>query len=112
MLRKKQYIEKDRSRFEKELATLLEALQSEGLTDTQIRRDTMVRHFKGEIRQAKYRLSCIAKLEDQMARKADLKAEKLAAPKVASPKKQRTADPEKKKAKMEKKRATVEKDEE
>ena len=112
MLRKKEYIEKDRSRFEKNLATRLETLQSEGLADKQIQRDTIVRHFKGEIRRAKCRLAAIEELEELMARKAQIKAEKLAAPKVDPPKKRHAPDPVKKKARMERKLATVKTDEE
>lgn len=112
MLRKKPYIEKDKALAENRLSTRLKALQSEGMTEAQIRRDMLVRHFKGEIRRAKCRLASITELEELMARKAEIKAEKLAAPKMNPPKKRHAADPEKKKAKMEKKRVAVEADEE
>jgi hypothetical protein len=82
------------------------------MTEVQIQRDARARHFKGEIRRAKYRLACIAKLEEQMDRKAELKAEKLAAPKVNTPKKRHAPDPIKKKARMDRKLAVVEADEE
>jgi hypothetical protein len=112
MLRKKEYIEQNRSRFEKNLATRLTALQSEGLTDMQIQRDPIVRHFRGEIRRSKCRLASIAQVEGLMARKAEIKAEKLAAPKVDQPRKRHAADPEKKKARMERKLAASGADEE
>lgn len=112
MLRKRPYIEKDKAQAEKRLSTRLEALQSEGVPEAQIRRDTLVRHFKGEIRRAKCRLASISELEELMARKAEIKAEKLATPKVHPPKKRHAADPIKKKARMDRKQAAVEADEE
>lgn len=112
MLKKKEYIEKNRSRFEKNLATRLASLQSEGLTDLQIQRDPMVRHFRGEIRRSRCRLASIAQIENLMARKAEIKAEKLAAPKVDQPRKRHAADPDKKKARMERKIAAAGADEE
>jgi hypothetical protein len=112
MLRKKPYIEKDKALAEKRLAARLEILKSEGMTDAQIRRDATARHFQGEIRRAKGRLASIAELEKLMARKADIKAEKLAAPKVDPPRKRHAADPAKKKARMARKPAAVEADEE
>lgn len=112
MQRKKTHIEDDKALAEKSLAARLEILNSKGMADAQIKRDAMVRHFRGEIRQANYRLTCIAKLAEQMARKAEIKAEKLATPKVNAPKKRQAADPVMKKAKKERKQAAVEADEE
>ena len=87
-------------------------LKSKGMSAMQMQRDTTVRHYKGEIRQAKERLSNISELEKSIARKVEIKAEKLAAPKVDHPRKRHVADPDKKKARMERKLATVEVDEE
>jgi len=112
MMKKKPYIEKDKALAERRLIARLEILKSKGIADELIQRDTTVRHFKGEIRQAKYRLASIAEVEKLMVRKAEIKVEKLATPKVNPPKKSHAADPEKKKAKMEKKRVVVETDEE
>ena len=77
MLRKKLYIEKDKTTAEKRLTARLELLKSNGMTDVHIQRDAAVRHFRGEIRQAKDRLASIAELEELTARKAEIKAEKL-----------------------------------
>lgn len=112
MLRKKPYIEKDKVLAENRLAARLETLKTNGMTEVQIRRDTLVRHFRGEIRRAKCRLASISELEELMARKAEIKAEKLATPNVHSPKKRHAADPIKKKARMDRKMAAVEADEE
>lgn len=112
MLRKKPYIERDKALAERHLVARLETLKSKGMTDVQIQRDATARHFKGEIRQAKYRLACIAELENLMARKAEIKAEKLAAPKVEQPRKRRAAGPIKQKIRAERKAVAVEAEEE
>ena len=112
MLRKKPYIEKDKADAEKLLVMRLEMLESTGMSKLQMQRDATIRHYKGEIRQARERLASIAELEKLMAKKAEIKAEKLAAPKVNPPRKRHAADPVKIKARMEKKLATVEADEE
>lgn len=112
MLRKKPYIEQDKAVAEKHLAVRLEMLKSKGMSIMQIQRDATVRHYKGEIRQAKERLSSIAESEKLMASKAEIKAEKLAAPKVNPPRKRHVADPVKIKARRERKLATVKVDEE
>ena len=108
MLNKKPYIESHKQLAESRLAARLEILKSRGITAVQIQRDTTVKHIKAEIRKAKYQLADIAKLETQIAEKADLKAKKLAAPKVEPPKHKRAAsDPAKKRAKKEKKMAAA-----
>ena len=103
MLKKKAYIQEHQAKSEKQLAERLQTLQTEGMTDKEIQRDAKIRHFKGKIRQTKRQLAGIDAIEKQMARKAEIKAEKLASPKVAAPKKKHTASPEKKKVKKERK---------
>lgn len=105
MLKKKPYIEEHKRTAEKQLAERVAALQSKGKAERDIQRDAAVRHFRGKIRQAAYRLAEIADVERQMARKAEIKAEKLAQPKVEPPKKRHSADPGKKKVKKERKPA-------
>jgi len=108
MLNKKPYIENHKNLAERKLAARLETLKSNGVTDIQIQRDANVKHYKAEIRQARYQLADIAKLESQIAQKADIKAKKLAAPKVEPPRHKRaSSDPEKKRAKKEKKIAAA-----
>ena len=101
MLRKKPYVQEHKTTAEKQLAERVQTLQSEGVTEPTIRRDARVRHFKGKIRQATQQLAGIAELEKQMAHKAEIKAEKMALPKTEPPKKQHSANPEKKKVKKE-----------
>ncbi len=108
MLNKKPYIESHKHLAESRLAARLEILKTKGISAVQIQRDTTVKHFKAEIRQAKSQLADIAKLESQIAQKAEIKAKKLAAPKVEPPKPKRaSSDQEKKRAKKEKKIAAA-----
>ena len=108
MLNKKPYIETHKNLAESKLAARLEILKSNGVTDIQIQRDAKVKHFKAEIRKARYQLADIAKLESQIAQRAEIKAKKLAAPKVEPPRHKRgSSDPEKKRAKKEKKIAAA-----
>jgi len=110
MLRKKPYIEGRKTLTEKQLMGRVETLKSIGMTETQIQRDAQVKHFKGKIRQANHQLAGISELEKLITRKEEIKAEKLAAPKAALPKKRHAQDPVKKKAKREKQIATAVKD--
>ena len=108
MLTKKPHIESHKRLAESRLAARLEILKSKGISAVQIQRDTAVKHFKAEIRKAKYQLADIAELELQIAQKADIKAKKLAAPKVEPPRHKRaSSNPEKKRAKKEKKIAAA-----
>jgi hypothetical protein len=111
MLRKKPYAEQHKTAAEKQLAVQEETLKSQGMNDKQIQRDAKVRHFKGKIRQAKHQLAGIAELEELIARKAEIKAEKLAVQKVSQPKKRHAPDPANKKAKKEKKKTAANADE-
>ena len=101
MLNKKPHIENHKILAESRLATRIENLKLKGKTDVQIQRDSAVKHLRAEIRQARQQLASIAKLESDIARRAEEKA-----PKSEKPKPKRSAqDPMKKKAKKEKKMA-------
>ena len=106
MLNKKPHFENHKNLIENKLAARLKILKSKGVTDIQIQRDPNIKHYRAQIRKAIYQLSDIAKLESQIARQAEIKAEKLAAPETDNPKPKRSAsDPDKKRAKKEKRLA-------
>jgi len=108
MLNKKPHIENHKNLAESKLAARLEILKSRGMTAVQVQRDATVKHFKAEIRKARYRLADITTLESEIARRAEIKAKKLAAPKADHPKHKRSdSDPEKKRVKKEKKVAAA-----
>ena len=99
MQRKKPFIEERKAVVEKQLAAMVGQMTSAGLSEKEIQHNAAVRHLQGEVRQAKHQLASIAALVEQTARKAEIKAEKLAAPKVSPPKKKHAPNPAKKKAK-------------
>jgi hypothetical protein len=108
MLNRKPYIENHKHLAEGRLAARLELLKSKGMTAVQIKRDPTVRHFRAEMRTARNQLADVAKLESQIAQKAEVKAQKLAVPKADHPKSKRSgSDPEKKRAQREKKLAAA-----
>ncbi len=92
MLRRKPYVEQHKATAENQLAVHEETLKSMGMNETQIKRDSRVRHIKGKIRQAKQQLKGLAELESQIARMAEIKLEKQARKKESQPKKQRAPD--------------------
>jgi hypothetical protein len=108
MLNRKPYIENHKKDAETKLAARLEFLKTKGMPNERIQKDPSVKHFRAEIRKARYQLADIAKLELQIAEKAEIKANKLAAGKTEHPKHKRAgADPMKKRAKREKKLAAA-----
>ena len=107
MLRRKPYVEQHKATAENQLAVHQETLKSMGMTETQIKRDSRVRHIKGKIRQAKQQLKGLAELESQIARMAEIKLEKQALKKESQLKKKRAPEPEIKKSKKEKKEKKV-----
>ena len=108
MLKRKPYIENHKNLAESKLLTRLEFLKSKGMTAIQIQRDTTIKHFKAQMRQARNQLADIAKLESQIAQKAEIKAQKLAVPKTDQSRHKRSiSDPEKKRARREKKLAAA-----
>ena len=113
MLNKKPYIENHKLSAESKLVARLEFLKTKGTPDEGIKKDSTVRHLRAEIRKARYQLADIAKLEQQNVQKAEIKEQKLAAPKPDLAKHKRSAaDPAKKRAKREKKLAAVAAEEE
>ena len=108
MLNRKPTIERHQKAAEKKLAARLEKLTSKGMTDRQIKRDPKLRHFEAQVRKAKLQLAGIVKLEAQIAKKAEIRAQKAATPKTdeAKPKKS-SAESKNKKARREKKAAAV-----
>lgn len=111
MLKRKPHILEHKDSAERKLASHIETLKSKGATEAQIQKNGAVKHFKAKIRQATHQLAGIAALEKQIARKAEAKAEKQAAPKISAPKKKHVPDPAKKKAKKERPSAAAEDDE-
>jgi hypothetical protein len=103
MLRRKPYVEQHKTTAENQLADKVATLKSMGMTETQIKRDSRVRHIKGKIRQANQQLKGLAELESQIARMAEIKIEKQALKKESQPKKRRAPEPEIQKTKKEKK---------
>jgi hypothetical protein len=100
MLNRKPYAENHKLLAEKQLQARLEILKSKGMTAKQMQRDPKVKHFQALIRQAKYQLGSIAELESEIARKAEAKAQKRAAPGDKPSRAERSApEPVKKKAK-------------
>lgn len=110
MLKKKPDIERHKKDAEAQMAARVGLLQAEGMSDAQIQRDAKVRHFKGKIRQTRYQLTEIVKLEKMLAQRAEAKAEKRSERKPDQPKKKAKPDPAKKKAKQERKMAVTEAD--
>jgi hypothetical protein len=100
-------VEQHKATAENQLAVKEETLKSMGMTETQIKRDSQVRHIKAKIRQASQQLAGLAELESQIARMAETKIEKQALKKVGQPKKQRATEPEIKKARKEKKEKRI-----
>ena len=108
MLNKKAAIARHQKEAEEQLAAREGALRAEGVSAPQMQRDAVVRHFKGKIRQAKYQMAQIVKLERSIVQRAEAKSAKRAAKKTEPPKKKHPADPAKKKAKQERKRPLTE----
>jgi hypothetical protein len=108
MLNKKPFIENQQNLAAGKLAARLEFLKTKGMPDERIQKDPTVKHFRAEIRKARYQLADIAKLESQIAQQAEIKAQKLAVPKTDPPKHKRSdSDPTKKRAKKERKIAAA-----
>jgi hypothetical protein len=104
MPNKKPYIENHKALAAKRLSARVEILKSKGMTAEQIQRDPKVKHYRADLRQANRQLADIAALESLNVQRAEIKAQKLAAPKTGHPKHKRSpSDPAKKKAKRERK---------
>ncbi len=114
-LKAKPYEEMHKAAAQSSLAARIATLQSEGINEKVIQKDTVVRKFKAEVRKAKRRLTQVAALEKLKVEKEAHKAEKIAAAKASqataqAPKKAKPADAAPKKAKKakEKKPAAAE----
>ena len=106
-LKAKSYLESQKKASVEKLGIRMADLKEKGLDLVTINRDRWIKKIRGDIRQANYRLACIAAQEKLNAEKAQAKAEKLAAkdnPPVKPPKKT-AKDASAKKEKKEKKKA-------
>jgi hypothetical protein len=80
-LKAKGYLESQKKATGDKLAARMTSLKEKGLDDAVIKRDSLIKKMKADIRKANYRLSCIAAQEKLNADKAQTKTEKLAAKK-------------------------------
>ena len=85
-LKAKGYLESQKKATGDKLAARMSALKEKGLDDAAIKRDSLIKKMKADIRKANYRLACIAAQEKLNADKVQTKAEKLAAKKNAADK--------------------------
>jgi hypothetical protein len=109
MLRKKPHIRSHLETARNQLSERIAALAARGMTDTQIQRDSKVKHYKGEMRQARHQLAVIAGIESRNAEKAEIKARKKDAAQTEPPRRKRgVPETAGKKTKKEKKAAAVE----
>ena len=109
MLRKKPHILSHLETARNQLSERIAALAARGMTDTQIQRDSKVKHYKGEMRQARHQLAVIAGIESRNAEKTEIKTRKKDAAQTELPRRKRgVPEPAGKKAKKEKKAAAVE----
>jgi len=82
-LKQKIYAENKKNVIQGRIAARRAFLKEKGLDSAAIQKDVLIRKMKAEIRQANYRLACIAAQKKLNADKAQAKAEKLAAGKNA-----------------------------
>ena len=82
-LKQKIYAENRKKVVEGKIAVRQTFLKEKGLDSAVIQRDVVIRKLRAEIRKANYRLATIAAQEKLNAKKAKVKAEKLAAGKSA-----------------------------
>ena len=82
-LKAKGYLESQKKVTGDKLATRMSFLKEKDLDTVAIKRDSLIKKMKADIRKANYRLACIAAQEKLNADKVQTKAEKLAAKKNA-----------------------------
>ena len=106
-LKAKGYLESQKKATGDKLAARMSALKEKGLDDAAIKRDSLIKKMKADIRKTNYRLACVAAQEKLNADKIQTKADKLAAKKDAKekPPKKAAKDAPAKKEKKEKKKA-------
>jgi len=105
-LKAKGYLESQKKATGDKLAARMSALKEKGLDDAAIKRDSLIKKMKADIRKTNYRLACVAAQEKLNADKIQTKADKLAAKKDAKekPPKKAAKDAPAKKEKKEKKK--------
>ncbi|MFC1533489.1 hypothetical protein ACFL7M_09025 [Thermodesulfobacteriota bacterium] len=82
-LKAKGYLESQKKVTEDKLATRMSSLKEKGLGTVAIKRDSLIKKMKADIRKANYRLACIAAQEKLNADRVQAKTEKLTAKKNA-----------------------------
>ena len=82
-LKAKEHLESQKKVTGDKLAARISSLKEKGLDDAAIKRDSLIKKMKADIRKANYRLACIAAQEKLNADKVQTKTEKLAAKKNA-----------------------------
>lgn len=80
-LKAKGYLESQMKAAGDKLATRMSYLKEKGLDVVAIKRNSLIKKMKADIRKANYRLACIAAQEKLNADKVQTKTEKLAAKK-------------------------------
>jgi len=78
-LKAKGHLESQKKDTGDKLAARMAAFKAKGLDDAAIKRDTLIKKMKADIRKANYRLTCIAAQEKLNADKVQARADKLAA---------------------------------
>ena len=106
-LKAKEYLESQKKVTGDKLAARISSLKEKGLDDAAIKRDSLIKKMKADVRKTNYRLACVAAQEKLNADKIQAKADKLAAKKEAAdkPKAKKTKEAPAKKEKKEKKKA-------
>jgi hypothetical protein len=106
-LKAKRYTENQKKVTSEKLALRISFLKEKGVDVVAVKRDSLVKKLKGDIRKANYRLACIAAQEKLNADKVEAKAGKLAAQKNVSdkPKAKSAKGASAKKEKKDKKKA-------
>jgi hypothetical protein len=80
-LKRKGFIEGHKKVAGDKLVTRMSSLKEKGLDAVAIKRDSLIKKMRADIRKANYRLACIAAQEKLNADKVQTKTEKLAAKK-------------------------------
>ncbi|MBN1854274.1 MAG: hypothetical protein JW829_16210 [Pirellulales bacterium] len=78
-LKAKVHVTNHKTTAESWLAARLDMLKTKGLDDASIRKDSLIKKFKGAIYKANHQLATIANQEKQNMERAQTKAEKQAA---------------------------------
>ena len=105
-LKAKGYLESQKKVTRDKLAARMSSLKEKGLSTLAIKRDSLIKKMKADIRKANYRLACIAAQEKLNAERVQAKKEKLTAKKNAPdkpPAKNAKGAPAKKEKKAKKK---------